>query len=222
MQKTNVGDVLAYGDLKSLEPQSIPELVNQYGMIEKVKEHYTMHSRQVAHQTCTGTGDNRTCTTYYTTEYYWTWDVVDRAYRNSQRYDFLGVEFTLGQLELSAIQRLELNSDTMSPNYAGYYDKWHLYERKGVFGPSGDDRYSFYILPTQFQATLFVGFYENKIIEPISRGTKIVVNYIETPEQVIQHKKDSLFWFDVWYYLLVLVVVGGVYFYWAYTFGDVE
>lgn len=220
--KTNVGDVLAYGTLKSLEPQSIPELVGHYGMIEKVKEHYTMHSRQVSHENCSGTGNNRTCTTYYTTEYYWTWDVVHRDYWNSQKYDFLGVIFPLTQLDISAIQRLELSADTMSKSYDGFYDKWDLYENKSVFGGSGDDRYSFYVLPLGFQATLFVGFYDDKIVDPINHGNKLVVNYVNTPEQVIQHKKDSLFWFDVIYYLTTLILVGVIYFFWAYNFGEVE
>lgn len=220
--KTNVGDVLAYGTLKTLEPQSIPELVGYYGMIEKVKEHYTMHSRQVAHTTCSGYGETETCTTYYTTEYYWTWDVVHRENWNSQKYDFLGVEFNLTQLDISAIQRLSLAPDTVSANYDGFYDEEHLYEKKSLFGPSGDDRYLFYILPLEFQATIFVGFYEDKIMEPLNRGDILSVNYVETPEQVIQNKKNSLIWFDIAYYSIVLLLVGGSYFFWAYNFGEVE
>ena len=68
--RTNAGNAFVYGDLKAVDTVTYPEIGGEYIYIEKVKERYTMHTRQVAHTTTT----NGKTHTYYTTETYWTWD----------------------------------------------------------------------------------------------------------------------------------------------------
>lgn len=68
--RTNAGNAFVYGDLKAVDTVTYPGIGGEYIYIEKVKERYTMHTRQVAHTTTT----NGKTHTYYTTETYWTWD----------------------------------------------------------------------------------------------------------------------------------------------------
>lgn len=46
---TNVGNAFVYGDLKAVDTVTYPEINGEYMYVEKVKERYTMHTRQVAH-----------------------------------------------------------------------------------------------------------------------------------------------------------------------------
>ena len=70
--RTNIGNAFVYGDLLAVDTVTYPEIGGSYMYVEKVKERYTMHTRQVAH---TRTVNGKT-QTYYTTETYWTWDRV--------------------------------------------------------------------------------------------------------------------------------------------------
>lgn len=47
--RTNAGNAFVYGDLKAVDTVTYPEIGGEYIYIEKVKERYTMHTRQVAH-----------------------------------------------------------------------------------------------------------------------------------------------------------------------------
>lgn len=49
--RTNAGNAFVYGDLKAVDTVTYPEIGGEYIYIEKVKERYTMHTRQVAHTT---------------------------------------------------------------------------------------------------------------------------------------------------------------------------
>ena len=46
--RTNAGNAFVYGDLKAVDTVTYPEIGGEYIYIEKVKERYTMHTRQVS------------------------------------------------------------------------------------------------------------------------------------------------------------------------------
>ena len=70
--RTDIGNAFVYGDLEAVDTVTYPEIGGKYMYVRKVEEHYTMHTRQVAHTT-TVNGHSHT---YYTTEVYWSWDYV--------------------------------------------------------------------------------------------------------------------------------------------------
>ena len=47
--RTNVGNAFVYGELEAVDTVTYPELDSVYMYVEKVKERYTKHTRQVAH-----------------------------------------------------------------------------------------------------------------------------------------------------------------------------
>ena len=46
--RTNIGYALVYGDLKAMDTVSYPEIDGEYMYIEKIEEHYNMHTRTVS------------------------------------------------------------------------------------------------------------------------------------------------------------------------------
>lgn len=89
---TNVGNAFVYGDLEAVDTVTYPEIGGEYMYVEKVKEKYTMHTRQVAH--------SNGKTTYYTTEVYWTWDTVGSEDIECKEVSFCGVVFPSNKINL--------------------------------------------------------------------------------------------------------------------------
>lgn len=146
--RTNVGNAFVYGDLLAVDTVTYPEIGGGYMYIEKVKERYTMHTRQVAH---TRTVNGRT-QTYYTTETYWTWDRVGSEDKSCNEISFLGVVFDTYKIDIPG---------------SCYID---------TIKESSHIRYKYYGVGTQFTGTIFTElrdgtitnrtpFYENCTIE---------------------------------------------------------
>lgn len=213
-QRTGVGNVLAYGEFSADQPATIPELTQSYAMILRVDQHYTMHTRTV----CSGSGKNQHCST----QIYYEWDRVGSQGWASASFSFLGVVFQLAQIDVQPIYRLELSDKTMSAAMAGRYTDSYLYEQGGIFGPSGDDRSYYEILPINFAGTVFVRFLNDQITNPTNKNTQFHVSIDQTPAQVIQGKKDGLIVFDIIYYTVWLIVVVGIYLIWAFNYAEIE
>lgn len=90
--RTNIGNAFVHGDLAAVDPVSYPEVDGLYGSMTKVTERYTRHTRTVT------TRDSNSHT-HTKTEVYWTWDAIDREYRNATTISYLGVEFPYGTIE---------------------------------------------------------------------------------------------------------------------------
>ena len=118
---TNVGNAFVYGDLKAVDAVTYPEISGEYMYVEKVKERYTMHTRQVAH-TRTVNGKSQT---YYTTETYWTWDRVGSENIKCKEVSFCGVNFTSNKINLPGTEYkgtifTDLRDKTISDNTSFY------------------------------------------------------------------------------------------------------
>lgn len=136
--KTNIGYVLAQGKIKAVDPIVIEDIEGQYFYIKKVKEKYTMHTRQVAH---TRTKSNGTTETYYTTEIYYTWDYAGEEEFHIKKFEYLENEFEYGTINFS--------ND----------------EYKETIKVSSDTRYKYYIIPSEFEGSLFTNIVNNTITE---------------------------------------------------------
>ena len=162
---TNVGNAFVYGDLKAVDTVTYPEIGGEYMYVEKVKERYTMHTRQVAH-TRTVNGKSQT---YYTTETYWTWDRVGSEDIKCKEVSFCGVNFTSNKIDLPGTDYID------------------------TINESSHVRYKYYGVGTEHEGTIFTElkdktisdnttFYNNLTIEE-------TVDYLETDFSII------IFWF---------------------------
>lgn len=146
--RTNIGNAFVCGELAAVDTVTYPEIKGSYMYLEKVKERYTMHTRQVAH-TRTVNGHTQT---YYTTETYWSWDRVGSERQICNEISFLGVVFNTGKIDIP------------DPKYVDTVKE------------SSHIRYKYYGVGTQFTGTIFTelrddtitdgtAFYENRTID---------------------------------------------------------
>lgn len=133
--RTNIGNAFVYGDLTAVDTVTYPEIGGDYMYIEKVKERYTQHTRQVSH---TKTVNGKT-ETYYTTETYWSWDRVGSESRSCNEISFLGVVFDTGKIHIPGSHHI----DTIK-------------ESRYI-------RYKYYGVGTQFIGTIFTELRDNTI-----------------------------------------------------------
>lgn len=211
-QQTRVGDVFAYGVMRAVTPMSIPELVNSYSIIEKITERYTRHTRYV----CDSHDKNGNCTGGHYETYY-TWDTDGQDTYISNYFDFMSVQFQNAQLNLSTEYTVDLSESTVNPQYLKYVEGDYLYDDKpnwlGIHG-DGDLRHYYQFLPTEFHASMFVKFNGNL--------PKATVYYEQSRSKVLENKETDIKNFDFVYYLVWVLGIGGAYFWWAYSYGDVE
>lgn len=184
--KTNVGYTLAQGRVKAVDGVSIDDILGKYLKIKKVKEEYTKHTRQVAHTRTVSDGNGGTRTeTYYTTEEYWTWDFAGQEEFHTQKFNFLGVDFDYGVIN--------------------FYNESH----KETKNESYYIRYQYYIIPFEFDGTLFT-FIENNTISKNDFSTN------KTIDKIIEEKESSvnafvgIFWF-IWIMFIIFIDFGYVY-----------
>lgn len=90
--RTSVGNAFAHGELRAVDPVSIPDIPGTYGYIQKTMQRHTMHTRTVTESD--GKGHTRT-----RTETYWTWDDVEDWKWHCKEISFLGHVFPYGTIE---------------------------------------------------------------------------------------------------------------------------
>lgn len=163
--KTNVGYAFVYGELKTLDPVSYPEISGKYFYIIKEEQEYRLHFRTVPKIYPASEGK-----TYIlpTTEYYHTWDTIRTESKIATKISFLDVELDYEKIPFPSIHQL------------------------GIVETGYHTRNVYYGIETDFQGTLFTSLKENTInntkfyqnqtiaetIENLETGTEIVSFWI--------------------------------------------
>lgn len=174
---TNVGNAFCYGTLKAVDTVGFEDIEGDYLYIRRELEEYTRHEREVSHTDSEGN-------TYYTTEEYWTWDVVSTDSEHSERITFLDVEF-----DYSKIQR----------PYAHYIDTEYI---------SGEERYVYYGVTTEHTGTIFTELKDDTISDetPFWENSSI--------QEVLEAKNQDysivIFWI-VWVIFMAAAIFGFYY-----------
>ena len=109
---TDVGNAFVYGDLKAVDTVTYPEINGEYMYVEKVKERYTKHTRQVRH--------SNGKTTWYTTETYWTWDRVGSEDIKCKEISFCGIVFPSNKINLPGTDYIDTIKESSSVRYKYY------------------------------------------------------------------------------------------------------
>lgn len=195
VKKTGIGNTFTIFELKAVEPQSIPELSGEYLYIEKVKEHYTRHTRTVSSTDSKGKVTTKT-------ETYYTWDRVWSEELESKEIIFNGDIYPIDKFNgysYNSASLSDIGTDYLKENY---------YKIRGKYAyEDSDDRYYFVIVPTEMQGSAFVNLSNNEI------QNEIVTLYLgTTPEELkdisIENTNSILviFWF-FWIFLTGGLVV---------------
>lgn len=112
---TNIGDAFVYGDLKSVDTVTYPEIGGKYMYVKRVKEKYTKHTRRVAHKS----GKR----TYYTTETYWTWDYAGEESKTCKQINFCGITFKSNKVHLPDADYIDTIKESHYTRYVYYGTK---------------------------------------------------------------------------------------------------
>lgn len=175
--KTNVGYAFVYGELKTLDPVSYPEVSGKYSYIKKEEQEYRRHSRTV---TKTYTDSNGRTHTKTEIEYYWTWDTMKKESKTATKISFLNVEFAYEKIPFPSSHQLEIVN-------TGYH------ERNVYYGTE-----------TDFQGTLFTSLKENTINNTKFYKNKTIAETIENLETGVE---IVIFWILWILLIIVLVIV---------------
>ena len=114
--RTDIGNAFVYGDLLAVDTVTYPEIGGSYMYVEKVKERYTEHTRQVAH---TRTVNGKT-QTYYTTEIYWTWDRVGSEDKKCVEVSFLGHVLPSNKIDIPGSNYIDTIKESYYIRYKYY------------------------------------------------------------------------------------------------------
>lgn len=98
--RTNVGYAFVYGDLKAVDAVSYPEINGEYMYIEKIEEHYNMHTRTVTTTDSKGKTHTRT-------ETYWSWDYAGSEEQRCSEITFLGHIFPSNKVEFPSTEHID-------------------------------------------------------------------------------------------------------------------
>ena len=161
---TNVGNAFVYGDLEAVDTVTYPEIGGEYMYVEKIKERYTMHTRQVAH---TRTVNGKT-QTYYTTETYWTWDYAGSEDKICKEISFLGHTFSSNKINLPSEEYI----DTI-------YESSHI-------------RYKYYGVSTKHTGTIFTDLRDKTISDNTRFYKNMTID--ETVERLESGGGLIIFW----------------------------
>ena len=98
--RTNIGNAFVYGDLKAVDTVSYPEINGEYMYIEKIEEHYNMHTRTVTTTDSKGKAHTRTKT-------YWSWDYAGSEEQKCSEITFLGHIFPSNKVEFPSTEHID-------------------------------------------------------------------------------------------------------------------
>lgn len=113
---TNTGNAFVYGDLEAVDTVTYPEIGGEYIYVEKVEEHYNMHTRQVAH---TRTVNGKT-QTYYTTEIYYSWDYAGSEEQRAKEIKFCGIVLPSNKIDLPNTYHIDTIKESSHVRYKYY------------------------------------------------------------------------------------------------------
>lgn len=98
--RTNIGNAFVYGTLEAVDTVTYPEINGEYMYIEKIEEHYNMHTRTVTTTDSKGKTHTRT-------ETYWSWDYAGSEEQKCSEITFLGHIFPSNKVEFPSTEHID-------------------------------------------------------------------------------------------------------------------
>ena len=161
---TNVGNAFVYGDLKTVDTVTYPEIDGEYMYVEKVKEKYTKHTRTVTkYKTVNGKRKS-----YTTTETYWTWDRIGSEDKKCNEVTFCGITFNVSKFDIPSSHHIDTIKESS-----------HI-------------RYKYYGVGTEFTGTIFTDLRDKTISDNTNFYNGM--NIEETVERLESGGGEIIFW----------------------------
>lgn len=110
---TNIGNAFVYGDLEAVDTVSYPEINEEYIYIEKVEEHYNMHTR-----TYTTTDSKGRMQTH--TQIYWSWDYAGSEEQKAKEISFCNIILPINKIKLPSTDYIDTVKESSHVRYKYY------------------------------------------------------------------------------------------------------
>lgn len=91
--ETNVGNAFVYGEIEPIDTVTFEEIGGQYLYVEKIKERYERHEREV-------TKKDKNGKEYKVKEEYYEWDTENWESNHVEEIQFCGIVFSYGKINL--------------------------------------------------------------------------------------------------------------------------
>lgn len=145
------GELSAKGDLARFS-----EMTKGFSYVERTKEHYTMHTREV----CTGSGKTESCHT----EVYYTWDYAGSESLSIKKVSLFDREYDANLFNFGNFkQRANACDITVLDKDTGIFSEKHGCSKSWFGGEyyylDDDDRYTYDVVPTKLTATFLASTY---------------------------------------------------------------
>jgi len=196
------GRVLANGTFstKDSKQAKFDEMSQGFTFVERVKEHYTMHTRT----SCSGSGKNESCHT----ETYYTWDEVDANQAYADKINFMGRNYPSTLFNYSKYQRkTNACSFTAAGTGTGFFEEKHGCI-DGDFYLDDNNRYVYSTVPTTFNATFLATTYGG--LKPFNEKSITLQN--KSIKQVLHDvgKYQLISFWVVTIILIILTIIAGI------------
>ena len=110
---TNVGNAFVYGELKAVDTVTYPEIGGAYMYVEKVEEHYNMHTETYT------TTDSKGHTQVHTRTY-WSWDYAGSEDKEGKEISFCGIKFPIKKIDYPSPDYIETIKESYYVRYKYY------------------------------------------------------------------------------------------------------
>lgn len=190
------GPAFAYFEMKTLSPQSIPEVEGEYLYIERHTEVYTRHIRQVPVYNSKGEFS------HFRTEVYYTWDWAESKIHIGDKVLFNEIEMCPSRFGNWPSYTLRMRDNITDMAKESYYnwDSLHIYKNNSV-------RYYYKVVPLEFSGAVYVTFLNGDIEE-----ARFPLYTDVTPNGLYESKLQDSMVDVVFFWIFWIMLTGGLIF----------
>lgn len=197
------GNLLTHGtfSVKKEALVKFPEMTQAFTYVDRTKEHYTMHTREV----CSGSGKTESCHT----ETYYEWDTVGDEQQAASKISFYGREYPGNKFNYG---HYKSSQDCEGITAAGTGQGWFQTKHgclDGDFYLDDDNRYSYETVPQTFAGS-FLASSMGGGLNPVGESAITIENksISQVLKDVGQYKLVAFWTFLV--IAIILTIVAGI------------
>ena len=208
------GKLLGSGHFTPTQLVKFPEMNKEYAWVEKTKEEYTRHEREV----CTDTYDSEGNVTGESchTEVYYSWDYAGSDQLQTPAYKLHGREYPESLFNDGVFAGGKNCSEFMPQGSAGGWFSDDKGCTGGYYYTDGDTRYDYRVIePSGFDAA-FIADVSNGKLDPL--GGSFISLERKSVEQMVKDANDYHtpgIVFIVFWWVLILGAMGGIAYAWS-------
>jgi len=191
---TQQGNLLVHGDFSTKKENLVKfdEMTQAFTYVERVKEHYTMHTETYS---CGTSKHPRTCTRIY-----YSWDYVSSDEKFAPQIELYGRTYNANQFNYNDFKKNTSCEGFTEPNKEhGWFSSKHGCDGDEYY-LDNDDRYVYKVAPQSFSAT-FLASSMGGGLNPVEERS------ISLKNKSIEQEMHDVGMYKVWAFWIALIVI---------------